>query len=87
MGNETNGRDRVQPRRPLNTVSQDVQEMIRAHEAQIQKLKQDLERQQTGRGFRSTGQFKGVPSIIDLEEAPRRRREDTPKNDPYELLP
>lgn len=67
---------------------QSIEERIRAHEAHIQKLKQDLEMRQTRKQSTVEGSRTpmGGPQIIELDEPPRRRR-GVPKADHNDFFP
>ncbi|KAL8149174.1 hypothetical protein AgCh_006257 [Apium graveolens] len=77
------GRQRPQSTQGANP--QEVQERIRAHEAEIQRLRRDLEAHQANipqippRG-------RNPPPVIDLD-GPVRRRAIVPRTDPSNLLP
>ncbi|KAL8134898.1 hypothetical protein AgCh_009781 [Apium graveolens] len=73
------------PRSTRGTNPQEVQERIRAHEAEIQRLKRDLEVHQTQRPPLPPRR-RNPPPIIDLD-GPLQRRNVVPRADPSDLLP
>ncbi|KAL8116199.1 hypothetical protein AgCh_022626 [Apium graveolens] len=64
---------------------QEVQERIRAYEAEIQRLRRDLEAHQTTRP-QIPSRGRNPPPVIDLD-GPVRRRAVVPRTDPSNLLP
>ncbi|KAL8104641.1 hypothetical protein AgCh_028751 [Apium graveolens] len=77
--------DRQRPQSTQGTNPQEVQEIIRAHEAVIQRLRHDLEVHQTTRPP-IPPRGRNPPPIIDLD-GPVQRRAVVPKADPSNLLP
>ncbi|KAL8098989.1 hypothetical protein AgCh_031627 [Apium graveolens] len=77
------GRQRPQSIRGANP--QEVQERIRAHEAEIQRLRCDLEAHQATRP-QIPPRGRNPPPVIDLD-GPVRRRAVVPRTDPSNLLP
>ncbi|KAL8148167.1 hypothetical protein AgCh_005499 [Apium graveolens] len=73
------------PRSTQGTNPQEVQERIKAHEAEIQRLKRDLEAHQTTRPPLPP-RGKNLPPIIDLD-GPIQRRAVVPRVDQSNLLP
>ncbi|KAL8109295.1 hypothetical protein AgCh_025408 [Apium graveolens] len=73
------------PRSTRGTNPQEVQERIRAHEAEIQRLKRDLEAHQAPRPLLPP-RGRNPPPVIDLD-GPSQRRVVVPRTDPSTLLP
>lgn len=86
---ETTGGERTHPRGHQRSVAQSIEEMIRAHEAQIQKLKHNLKMRQPRHMLRTggSGVWTDAAPSIDLGDPPRRRRAEIPRADSNDLLP
>ncbi|KAL8103882.1 hypothetical protein AgCh_028178 [Apium graveolens] len=84
-GNEPMADTEQRSRRTQGTNSQDVQERIKAHEADIPRLKRDPETQLTSRPPLAPRR-RGPPPIID-QDGPIPRRAVAPRADPSDLIP
>ncbi|KAL8154806.1 hypothetical protein AgCh_000241 [Apium graveolens] len=85
VGKEPMADGSQRPQSTQGTNPQEVQEMIRAHEAEIQRLRRDLEAHQTTRPP-VPPRGRNPPPIIDLD-GPVQRRVVVPRADPSNLLP
>ncbi|KAL8108705.1 hypothetical protein AgCh_008657 [Apium graveolens] len=84
-GKEPMADGRQRPQSTPGANPQEVQEKIRAHEAEIQRLRRDLEAYQATRPH-IPPRGRNPPPIIDLD-GPVRRRAAVPRTDPSNLLP
>ncbi|KAL8154881.1 hypothetical protein AgCh_000290 [Apium graveolens] len=84
-GKEPMADESQRPRSTKGANSQEVQERIRAHEAEIQRLRRDLEAHQTTRP-QAPPRGRNPPPIIDLD-GPVQRRVVVPRADLSNLLP
>ncbi|KAL8115462.1 hypothetical protein AgCh_022089 [Apium graveolens] len=84
-GKEPMAYGRQRPQSTPGANPQEVQERIRAHEAEIQRLRRDLEAHQATRP-QIPPRRRNPPPVIDLD-GPVRRRAAVPRTDPSNLLP
>ncbi|KAL8125842.1 hypothetical protein AgCh_013223 [Apium graveolens] len=84
-GKEPIADGRQRPQSTPGANPQEVQERIRAHEAEIQRLRRDLEAHQATRP-QIPPRGRNPPPVINLD-GPVRRRAALPRTDPSNLLP